>query len=47
LACRENASELIDFLLVQQAFLAEAGTARGDLHSVKNNNEAGREDNGK
>jgi hypothetical protein len=47
LASRPNATEPADILLVQQAFVAEAGNARFEVHPIEEKHEAGHEDDRK
>src|ERR1035438_6213155 len=47
LASRPNATESADILLVQQAFVAEAGIARFEVHPIEEKHEAGHEDDRK
>ena len=47
LAGRDNASEPISLLLIQQGVLAETGIASGDIYSIEKKHEADHEDNGK
>jgi hypothetical protein len=47
LAGRENASEPINLLLIQQGVRAETGIAPSDVYSIEKKHEADHEDNGK